>query len=206
MITNPNDYYSLLYQIQDKNFPLKYPALPSPEDESLVQVDLNSRTIDNKNNYITVEGDHAAEIIYFEVNRYFDTIDLTNMMCVIQYINADNEKRIYPVPYYDVITHKDKIIFPWVLNYSATKKSGEINYMITFYKIEKNTNNLLYNLNTLPSKIQVYSKLNLDSIVKEDDYYVIDDSQVVQQIWERLARLEGFVGENGMDVYWLILK
>lgn len=206
MITNPNDYYSLLYQIQDKNFPLKYPALPSPEDESLVQVDLNSRTIDNKNNYITVEGDHAAEIIYFEVNRYFDTIDLTNMMCVIQYVNADNEKRIYPVPYYDVITHKDKIIFPWVLNYSATKKSGEINYMITFYKIEKNTNNLLYNLNTLPSKIQVYSKLNLDSIVKEDDYYVIDDSQVVQQIWERLARLEGFVGENGMDVYWLILK
>lgn len=206
MITNPNDYYGLLYQIQDKNFPLKYPALPSPEDESLVQVDLNSRTIDNKNNYITVEGDHAAEIIYFEVNRYFDTIDLTNMMCIIQYINADNEKRIYPVPYYDVITHKDKIIFPWVLNYSATKKSGEINYMITFYKIEKNTNNLLYNLNTLPSKIQVYSKLNLDSIVKEDDYYVIDDSQVVQQIWERLARLEGFVGENGMDVYWLILK
>jgi hypothetical protein len=46
----------------------------------------------------------------------------------------------------------------------------------------------------------------LDSIVKEEDYYVIDDSQVVQQIWERLARLEGFVGGNGLDVYWIVLE
>ena len=45
-----------------------------------------------------------------------------------------------------------------------------------------------------------------DSIVKEEDYYVIDDSQVVQQIWERLARLEGFVGGNGLDVYWIVLE
>ena len=43
-------------------------------------------------------------------------------------------------------------------------------------------------------------------IVKEEDYYVIDDSQVVQQIWERLARLEGFVGGNGLDVYWIVLE
>lgn len=206
MITNPTDYYSVLHQIQDENFPIKYPALPAPEDEKLVQIDLNSRTISNENNYITVEGDHAAEIIYFEIDRYFDTMDLTNMMCIIQYINADNEKRIYPVPYYDTLTHKNKIIFPWVLNYSATKKSGTLNYMITFYKIEKDSNNLLYNLNTLPASLQVYSKLNLDSIVKEEDYYVIDDSQVVQQIWERLARLEGFVGGNGLDIYWIVLE
>ena len=128
------------------------------------------------------------------------------MMCIIQYINADNEKRIYPVPYYDTLTHKDKIIFPWVLNYSATKKSGNLNYMITFYKIEKDSNNLLYNLNTLPASLQAYYKSNRDTIVKEEDYYVIDDSQVVQQIWERLARLEGFVGGNGLDVYWIVLE
>ena len=206
MITNPTDYYSVLHQIQDENFPVKYPAFPAPEDEKLVQINLNSRTISNENNYITVEGDHAAEIIYFEVDRYFDTMDLTNMMCIIQYINADNEKRIYPVPYYDTLTHKDKIIFPWVLNYSATKKTGLLKYMITFYHIEKNTNNLMFNLNTQPDVIKVYNRLNYDNISQEEDYYVVDDDQVVQQIWERLSRLEGYVGnDGGLDVYWLVL-
>ena len=206
MITNPADYQQLLYQLEDENFPIKYPSLPSPEDEALIKINLQTKKIENTNNYVTIEGDHAAETLYFEVNRYHGLVDLSNMMCIVSYINADNEKRIYPVPYYDTLTHKDKIIFPWVLNYSATKKSGEINYMITFYKIEKDSNNLLYNLNTLPASLQVYSKLNLDSIVKEEDYYVIDDSQVVQQIWERLARLEGFVGGNGLDVYWIVLE
>lgn len=206
MITNPTDYYSVLHQIQDENFPVKYPALPAPEDEKLVQINLNSRTISNENNYITVEGDHAAEIIYFEIDRYFDTMDLTNMMCIIQYINADNEKRIYPVPYYDLITKKDKIIFPWILNYSATKKTGLLKYMITFYHIEKDTNNLMFNLNTQPDVIKVYNRLNYDNVSQEEDYYVVDDDQVVQQIWERLSRLEGFVGnDGGLDVYWLVL-
>lgn len=206
MITNPADYQQLLYQLEDENFPIKYPSLPSPEDEALIKINLQTKKIENTNNYVTIEGDHAAETLYFEVNRYHGLVDLSNMMCIVSYINADNEKRIYPVPYYDLVTKKDKIIFPWVLNYSATKKSGNLNYMITFYKIEKDSNNLLYNLNTLPASLQIYSKLNLDSIVKEEDYYVIDDSQVVQQIWERLARLEGFVGGNGLDVYWIVLE
>ena len=206
MITNPADYQQLLYQLEDENFPIKYPSLPSPEDEALIKINLQTKKIENTNNYVTIEGDHAAETLYFEVNRYHGLVDLSNMMCIVSYINADNEKRIYPVPYYDLVTKKDKIIFPWVLNYSATKKSGNLNYMITFYKIEKDSNNLLYNLNTLPASLQIYSKLNLDSIVKEEDYYVIDDSQVVQQIWERLARLEGFVGGNGLDVYSIVLE
>ena len=128
------------------------------------------------------------------------------MMCIVSYINADNEKRIYPVPYYDLITKKDKIIFPWILIYSATKKTGLLKYMITFYHIEKDTNNLMFNLNTQPDVIKVYNRLNYDNISQEEDYYVVDDDQVVQQIWERLSRLEGFVGnDGGLDVYWLVL-
>ena len=58
----------------------------------------------------------------------------------------------------------------------------------------------------MKNKMKHINNLNLDSFVKEEDYYVIDDRQVVQQIWERLARLEGFVGGNGLDVYWIVLE
>jgi hypothetical protein len=40
MITNPADYQQLLYQLEDKNFPIKYPSLPSPEDEALIKINL----------------------------------------------------------------------------------------------------------------------------------------------------------------------
>lgn len=206
MITNPADYQQLLYQLEDENFPIKYPSLPSPEDEALIEINLQTKKIENTNNYVTIEGDHAAETLYFEVNRYHGLVDLSNMMCIVSYINADNEKRIYPVPYYDLVTKKDKIIFPWILNYSATKKTGLLKYMITFYHIEKNTNNLMFNLNTQPDVIKVYNRLDYDNILQEEDYYVVDDDQVVQQIWERLSRLEGYVGsDGGLDVYWLVL-
>jgi hypothetical protein len=40
MITNPADYQQLLYQLEDENFPIKYPSLPSPEDEALIKINL----------------------------------------------------------------------------------------------------------------------------------------------------------------------
>ena len=105
MITNPADYQQLLYQLEDENFPIKYPSLPSPEDEALIKINLQTKKIENTNNYVTIEGDHAAETLYFEVNRYHGLVDLSNMMCIVSYINADNEKRIYPVPYYVKYVH-----------------------------------------------------------------------------------------------------
>ena len=86
MITNPADYQQLLYQLEDENFPIKYPSLPSPEDEALIKINLQTKKIENTNNYVTIEGDHAAETLYFEVNRYHGLVDLSNMMCILMLI------------------------------------------------------------------------------------------------------------------------
>ena len=171
MITNPADYQQLLYQLEDENFPIKYPSLPSPEDEALIKINLQTKKIENTNNYVTIEGDHAAETLYFEVNRYHGLVDLSNMMCIVSYINADNEKRIYPVPYYDLVTKKDKIIFPWVLNYSATKKTGLLKYMITFYHIEKNTNTKIPLSTGFSTNNEVYSNFTVR-------FYQLESTQI----------------------------
>ena len=99
MITTPKEYYDLLYRIQDENKPSL--AVLLPNDEKIYEIDMNSRKIEAPK-YLSVELDHRAETIYFKVGRYYDNIDLANMTCVVQYINAKGEGRVYPVPFYDV--------------------------------------------------------------------------------------------------------
>ena len=101
MITTPRDYYNLYHRIQSENAPSL--AILLPTDERIYNVDLNSRVVEAPE-YLGVERDHRAEVIYFKVNRFYDFFDLTQSVCVIQYINALGESRAYVVPYYDIDT------------------------------------------------------------------------------------------------------
>ena len=120
MVTNPRDYEEMLWQIQS-NAPTKK-ALLLPKDEKIFDIDLNSRTIDVPE-FLSVEKDHQAETIYFKFDRYYDHADLTTKTCIIQYVNANGDSFIYPVPFYDIssypmyidendITHEAKMLIP----------------------------------------------------------------------------------------------
>jgi len=84
-------------------------------------------------------------------------MDLSTTTCIIQYINADGEANIYPVPFFDIQTYanEDKILIPWCIDGKATKKDGIVEYSIRFYKIDANGKKFLYNLNTLPAKSKI---------------------------------------------------
>ena len=154
MITTPQEYYDLLYRIQDENKPTL--ALLLPSDEKIFEIDLNTRKIDAPK-YLSVELDHKAETIYFKIARYYDNIDLANMTCIVQYINAKGEGRIYAVPYYDVDTYSDEnmMLFPCCIDGEATKAAGDVSYSVRFYDIDESGTYLRYNISTLPSKSEV---------------------------------------------------
>ena len=154
MITTPRDYYNLYHRIQSENAPSLAVLLPT--DEKIYNVDLNARTVEAPE-YLSVEKDHRAETIYFKVNRFYDFFDLTQAVCVIQYINALGESRAYVVPYYDIDTFSedDMILFPWVIDGEATKAGGEIEYSIKFYKLTDTGKYYLYNLSTMPVKSKI---------------------------------------------------
>jgi hypothetical protein len=109
MITTPQEYYSKLYLIQDTNKPSV--AILAPSDEKIYNIDLSTRKIESPD-FLSIKKDHMAETIYFTVDRYYDNIDLLETTCVVQYINADKEARIYAVPFYDITTFEGKILFP----------------------------------------------------------------------------------------------
>lgn len=173
MITNVRDYYNLYHRIQSENAPSL--AILLPTDEKIYSVDLNSRAVEAPE-YLGVERDHRAEVIYFKVNRFYDFFDLTQSVCVIQYVNALGESRAYVVPYYDIDTlsghdesrgeHDDIILFPWIIDQETTKIRGPIEFNIKFYKLNDSGSYYLYNLSTLPAKSQILAGIN-DSAVTD---------------------------------------
>lgn len=154
MITTPKDYYNLYHRIQSENPPNF--AILLPTDEKIYHVDLDSRVIESPE-YLSVEKDHRAETIYFTVNRFYDFFDLSQSVCVIQYINAKKESRAYVVPYFDITTYEDKdlILFPWIVDGEVTKAPGTIEYNIRFYKLSDSGKEYLYNLSTLSATSQI---------------------------------------------------
>lgn len=111
MITSAQEYLSRLQDIRNEN--LHTEVLQIPSDELIYAVDLNSRTIDTPV-YLSTETDHTAETIFFIVDRYYETYDLAQATCIIEFINAKNEPGIYLVPIYDLETYATdgKILFP----------------------------------------------------------------------------------------------
>ena len=196
MITTPKEYYDLLYKIQDENKPSLAVLLPS--DEKIYEIDMNSRKIEAPK-YLSVELDHRAETIYFKVGRYYDNIDLANMTCVVQYINAKGEGRVYPVPFYDVETYADEnmMLFPWCIDGEATKASGNVTYSVRFYDIDESATYMRYNMSTLPSKSEVLHGISSKTDIDDSNDYLLSFKD---QILAQLKKVSEY------DLYWIDAK
>ena len=196
MITTPKEYYDLLYRIQDENKPSL--AVLLPNDEKIYEIDMNSRKIEAPK-YLSVELDHRAETIYFKVGRYYDNIDLANMTCVVQYINAKGEGRVYPVPFYDVETYADEnmMLFPWCIDGEATKASGNVSYSVRFYDIDESATYMRYNMSTLPSKSEVLHGISSKTDIDESNDYLLNFKD---QILAQLKKVSEY------DLYWIDAK
>ena len=244
MYTNPNEYYAMLYRIQDKNSPLrgyievtKYAGniltyfyekndlfspiniaseeefktqlevyeklyrrsdnytspLQIPSNEPIMKIDLNSRTIEAPE-YLSVQYDHNAETVFFIVDQYFDSVDLSTKTCIVQYKNALEEDRIFIVPYYDLSYEEGKIVFPWCISGEATKVSGPVEFSVRFYEVDIDNRKFSYNLNTQPAKSKVLH--GMKSTIPEE--YCSLDVQFEQEVLDRLARVE-----RAYNLYWL---
>lgn len=164
------EYYSELFRIQDEN--ATSIAVLLPNTEKIYNINLESRIIEKPEEFRIVESDKDSETIYFKCPRYFDNMDLTNTVCVIQYINARGEHYIYAVPYYDVDTLSTRkpeegidepmIIIPWRIAGTAAAKSGTLAFAIRFYELDSSGTKLLYNLNTLQQTMTIYNGIGFN--------------------------------------------
>lgn len=191
MITTANEYYQYLHQIQNDN-PPTIALIPNREKTYLIN--LEERTVEAPK-FLSIEKDHAAETIYFLVDRYYDYVDLSSMICIIQYINADNEAKIYPVPFFDIQTYskEKKMLIPWNIGAGATKSAGPVQYTFRFYRLNELGTAFKYNLNTKTAVSEVLYGMDAQELNEEDFTFSASQYDTL------LSKIEEI---DKRDLYW----
>ena len=150
-----NEMYKLLETVQYK---YTTTVRQLPLDEPRIQVDLNTRQIkiseSEYSDFLSMEKDHRAETVQFEVDRYFEDVDLFNCTCIVEYINAKGQMRIYPVTLKDIksLESQHRMILGWSLGNEATAAAGTITFSLSFYAINTETHSVVYSLQTAPAQ------------------------------------------------------
>ena len=164
MITEPSEFRQRLQEIQN-SVKITFAHLPSHEPRFIIDANSREINIPFEFSFLGVIGDHKAETIYFEIDRYFDDEDLSTHTCVIQFVNRNPKtlkynEGLYPVTTMDVNSIDGKIIFGWNIMNDVTQIAGDIHFSIRFYSIDSN-NKFTYNFNTLTANSIILDTLDV---------------------------------------------
>ena len=182
-----SNYDNVLKSIQSTNIML---ADHVKLNQPIIEIDWNTRVMKlppEYQSFLGVEHDHQADTVYFCADRYFDSVDLSTMTCVIEYINASKEGRICPVLDIDTTTDPNKIYFGWKLGKGATKTAGPIRFVVRFYTIDPNKDIYVYNLSTQVCTANILKGIASPNIGAEEEDLSVDQ---VEELLARIALLE----------------
>jgi hypothetical protein len=195
LVEKQNVAMNNLYDIQYTNPPSNV-CLTGANSKNTYDIDLSTRTIHGPAT-LSVARDHKSTVIYFKVDRYFDFMDLSNTICVVEYKVLRENKEvpyIYVTPFLDTQRHaaENKMIFPWVISGVAARQDGIVEYAIRFYRLEGLTSNdskIVYDLHTLPAKSTILAGLNVneEEIQYEYDYDASYKDYLAKQIADNIT-------------------
>lgn len=186
-----NDYFTVLGDIRDKV--TKEGADPYflilPNDEPLLKIDANTRKIDTKGweAGIGTQGDELAEIIYFSIDRYFDTADLYDKDIFVQWENAVGDQGLSATINKTVnyLSAPNKLVFGWPITSDITKSAGNVKFAVRFYTRNKPSSGegyqLYYSLGTITATLKVNPSLDM-SIENPDTTDYIDKKWIIYEM------------------------
>lgn len=137
-ISTLDEYFQHLYEIS-----LKDPSLIIlPLDEEKFFIDGNSRKITVPQaftkNGVGVQGDHYAEYIYFEIDRYFENIDFgsPSITAIVEFVDANQQKHFTKawIKYTD--EKSSKVTIGWPITQDVTSKAGTIKFSVRLFELE----------------------------------------------------------------------
>ena len=174
---------------------------------NLFKIDLDAREITAPADYldfIGVVGEHRAETITFQVDRYYEDVDLADMCIVVEYVNAQGDGRVSPILMRDFVTFEDKILFDWVIDSEFYTAPGIVQFDVRFFMIgdsyDTNGNrSLVYSLRTKPFVSKIVDTLPLDLTEFEEQY----EQQFATQIDQLIATADALKNDiNNKKFYW----
>ncbi len=162
--------------------PIHYDWYSQYSDDKFCVVD-DKKNVQLHPDQLNITQEENSQVIPFELNRYYDGVDLTTMAFQVHYVNANNDDG-YSNPI-NVMVSENKIRFYWLVDGGATVHDGQISFEI----IARGTNEkgLKYQWQTRPNKKQlnVYECLRGNGIVKpSDDWYTTFVNQMTAMVSE----------------------
>lgn len=170
-ISTLDEYFQHLNEIS-----LKDPSLIIlPLDEEKFFIDGNSRKIAIPQaftkNGVGVQGDHYAEYIYFEIDRYFENIDFgsPSITAVVEFIDANQQKHFTKAWIKYTNEKSSKVIIGWPITQDVTSKAGSIKFSVRLFELDGNSykrsfGTLIGQLVVNPSLDFAISKAEIDNI------------------------------------------
>lgn len=155
--------------------------LKLPLDEPHFKINANTRKIEIPKHFmdngLSVQGDEVAEIVFFEIDRYYDATDLYETNIAIEWeIGSGNTKVAGYTPAFIKTTHdfvtpddKDKVIFGWPITSEITAQAGKMTFSVRFYNEYANNNIYDYSFRTLPATININQGLAVDPLKVDAD-------------------------------------
>lgn len=137
-------------------------------DDKLSYIDSN-KNISVDATQINISQEENAQFIPFEMARYYDGIDLTNMLFQIHYVNSEDEE-----DYDNVVNFQysdSKIRFAWLIDRSVTYRSGSINFEIRATGTNEKGDNYCW-ISRPNGTLNILASLSGIGVVKPDsDWY-----------------------------------
>lgn len=170
-ISTLDEYFQHLNEIS-----LKDPSLIIlPLDEEKFFIDGNSRKITVPQaftkNGVGVQGDHYAEYIYFEIDRYFENIDFgsPSITAVVEFVDANQQKHFTKAWIKYTNEKSSKVTIGWPITQDVTSKAGSIKFSVRLFELEGNSykrsfGTLIGQLVVNPSLDFAISKAEIDNI------------------------------------------
>lgn len=212
MITSVSEfkarYTDIISEIPDPEI-----TIINPTTEPIIPInnDLRTITIPNKLKKPAVITDTNAETLYFSVDRFFDSQDLFETKCCIQYVNANSVEYTYPVTtFYIDENDESKLIIGWTISSNVTEKDGEVKFAIRWFKVEEvetvdeETEEVVteqminYCLNTVPSIITVMNGLDITGS-EESNRLATDLEIAMDKMGNKIKVIDNFVSSSVTD-------
>lgn len=152
------EYYGHMADLFDT---FAYQYIMVPLDEEPFKIELNKREIvvpESFKKCASIQTDLLAETIIFTADRYFDYMDLATTEIYVQWITPDNIQGATRVEMIDR-TQGDILKFAWPLNNIITKTPGDVKFSVRFFRLDAESDEVVYSLNTQDNKITILPAL-----------------------------------------------
>lgn len=144
---------------------------------------------------IAVQYDHNVETVTFDCPRYWDDLDMSEMIVYINYMLPNKEKSCYIAE--NITADGDIMHFTWTISSAVTRNPGQIAFLVCIKKTGTNADGDPIEINHWNSELctDCYISEGMECDVTLDMEY----PDIVTQLLERMTVVER--AESQMKVY-----